>query len=84
MANADLVRLHAFLEPVSPQAASRIVGQLGAAATRLTQHPRVGVRLDEFTPREVRRLIVGAYELRYELTGEFIYIIRIWHGREDR
>lgn len=33
---------------------------------------------------ERRRLLVGAYEMRYELRGQAIRILRIYHGREDR
>lgn len=83
-AHEDLHRLHAFLAPVSPRAAARVVDRLNAATRRLLQFPRVGARLEQYAPREVRRLIVGDYELRYEIVGELIYIVRIWHGREDR
>ncbi|MER0215691.1 MAG: type II toxin-antitoxin system RelE/ParE family toxin [Nitrosomonas sp.] len=48
------------------------------------QYPQLGVKLEEFLPRDVRRMIIGDYELRYELTDEAIYILRLWHGREDR
>jgi hypothetical protein len=44
----------------------------------------LGVRLEEFAPRDVRRVIVGDYELRYEVTEAAIYILRLWHTREDR
>ena len=80
----DLRRLHDFLAAASPQAAQRVVDRLNSATRRLLQFPRVGARLDQYTPREVRRLIIGDYELRYEIVGELIYIVRIWHGREDR
>jgi hypothetical protein len=29
-------------------------------------------------------LIVGQYELRYEIVDDMIYILRLWHTREDR
>jgi len=32
----------------------------------------------------VRRIIVGNHEMRYEIQDEIIYILRIWHTREDR
>ena len=35
-------------------------------------------------PREVRKLKVGKYEMRYEIVGAEIYILKIFHGREDR
>lgn len=83
-AQADLVRLHEFLLPVSPTAAAQVVRQLVAGAKRIPAHPRLGVRLPEFEPREVRRVLIGDYELRYELTGNDIFVLRIFHTREDR
>lgn len=44
----------------------------------------MGMRLEQFTEGEVRRIIVGDYEMRYEIAGETIWILQIWHGREDR
>ena len=83
-ANADLVRLHEFLQPLNPPAAARVVRQLVAAAKRIPRHPRLGTRLHEFDPREVRRVIVGDYEIRYELSGTDMFVLRIFHVREDR
>ncbi|MFI4934202.1 MAG: type II toxin-antitoxin system RelE/ParE family toxin [Caulobacterales bacterium] len=81
---ADLVRLHDFLEPVAPRAADAVVKDLNRAALRLRDFPRVGMRVEHYSPREVRRIIVGAYELRYEVIGEEVFVVRVWHGREDR
>lgn len=83
-ANRDLVRLHTFLEPVDRRAAARAVKRILAGAKQIARHPRIGVRLPEFAPREVRRLIVGDYELRYELRANDLIILRIWHVHEDR
>jgi plasmid stabilization system protein ParE len=83
-AHSDLVRLYEFLQPVNSGAASRVVRQLVAGAKRIPAHPRLGVGLPEFSPREVRRLLVGDYEIRYELTNTDIYVLRIFHTREDR
>ena len=83
-ANRDLVRLHAFLNPLNPRAAAQIVQQLVAAAEQLLTYPQLGERLAALAPRNVRRLIVGDYELRYELEDTTITVLRIWHGREDR
>lgn len=83
-AQADLVRLHQFLAPVNPRAAAAVVQALAAAPRRLLDHPRLGERLDEFTPREIRRILVGQYELRYEIQATTIYVLRLWHTREDR
>ena len=83
-AHLDLIRVHDFLAPVSPRAALAVVERLNAATRRLLQFPRIGVPLERYAPRDVRRLIVGDYELRYEIVDDLIYIIGIWHGREDR
>lgn len=65
-------------------AAARTVQQLTAAPTRLLANPRIGERLDEFGPRGVRRILVGNYEIRYEIADSTIYVLRLWHTREDR
>ncbi|OAI13661.1 plasmid stabilization protein [Methylomonas lenta] len=83
-ANRDLVRLHAFLNPLAPRTAAQIVQQLVAAAEQLLTYPQLGERITAFAPRDVRRLIVGDYELRYELADTTITILRLWHCREDR
>ena len=83
-ASADLVRLHAFLEPVAPDAAARIVQQLARAPDRLIDYPRIGEKLEAYEPREVRRIIVAHYEMRYEIAAGTIFILRLWHSRENR
>jgi plasmid stabilization system protein ParE len=81
----DLARLHEYLAPVNCQAAARAVRTLRAALVRLLRrNPRLGPRLDEFAPREVRRLFVDDYEIRYEIVRDTIIIVRLWHTREDR
>ena len=54
-AEADLIRLHEFLDPVNPDAAARVVQQLVAAAGTLLIHQ-----------------------------ASTIYMLRLWHTREDR
>lgn len=81
---ADLARLYEFLAPVNRSAAARTVQSLTVAPSNLLGNPRIGEKLEEFEPREVRRLLVGHYEMRYELQESNIYILRIWHTRENR
>ncbi len=81
---SDMARLHAFLALANKQAAANTVRQLTAAPMRLIDQPRIGERLDEFDPREVRSILVGHYEMRYELQSDTLYILRIWHTRENR
>jgi plasmid stabilization system protein ParE len=83
-AHSGLARIHAFLEPVNPVAAARVVKGILAAVGKLARFPRLGVRLAELEPREVRRLIVGDYELRYEVQDPDLFVLRLWHVHEDR
>ena len=79
---SDLVRLYDFLAPVDKHAAARTVQSLTAAPIRLLEHPRIGEKLEEFEPREVCRILVGHYEMRYEIQGSSIYVLRLWHTQE--
>lgn len=81
---SDLARLYEFLVSVDKRAAARTVQMLTAAPTKLLTNPRIGERLDEFDPREVRRILVGHYEVRYEIQQSIIYVLRMWHTREER
>jgi plasmid stabilization system protein ParE len=80
----DVARLHAFLAEVNRPSVAKVVRSFTAAARQLREHPRSGELLEEFAPREVRRLIVGPYEMRYEITTQAIFVLRLWHGHEDR
>lgn len=81
---SDVARLYEFLGSANKPAAARIVQSLTAAPARLLVNPRIGEKLEEFEPREVRRILVGHYEIRYEIRESIIYVLRLWHTREDR
>lgn len=81
---SDMVRLYEFLAPVNKNAAAKVVQSISKAPDVLVSHPRLGEKIEGFEPREVRRILVGDYEIRYEVQGESIYILRVWHTREYR
>jgi addiction module RelE/StbE family toxin len=83
-AASDLTRLYDYLRPGAPGAAAHIVQQLARAPGRLSDHPRIGEKLEAFELREVRRISVGDYKLRYEIADRTIFILRLWHCRENR
>jgi plasmid stabilization system protein ParE len=84
LAQADALRLHRFLAPKNSRAATRVLRALRAAALRLLEHPRLGESVDGIESREVRRIFVDDYELRYEVRGDTIAVLRVWHTRENR
>jgi plasmid stabilization system protein ParE len=81
---SDLVRLFEFLALLNRVAAARTIHSLTQAPNSLLKNPRIGEKLQEFEPRELRRILVGSYELRYEIREGTIYIVRLWHTREER
>lgn len=81
---SDIARLYELLAEVNQPAAARTVQQLTTAPTTLLANPRIGERLEEFEPRDVRRIQLGCYEMRYEIANSTIYSLRLWHTREDR
>lgn len=80
----DIERVDSFLSIYDPLTADRIVEEIYRAAGMLALHPELGVRIPRFKLRNVRKLIASNYEIRYELAGATIFILRIWHEKEDR
>jgi plasmid stabilization system protein ParE len=81
---SDLSRLFDFLVSIYRQTAVKTLQSLTAAPVRIFEQPKIGERLEEFDPREVRRLFVAHYEMRYEIRSNTLYILRIWHTKENR
>jgi len=81
---SDLARLHEFLAPIDKRAAAKAIQALTKAPTSLLTNPRIGEQLFLFESREVRRILVQHYEMRYEVVDKTIYVLRVWHTREDR
>ncbi len=81
---SDLARLYEFLALTKKPAAVRAVQALTQAPMILLTNPRIGEQLFQFEPREVRRILVGEYEVRYEIIDSIIYVLRLWHARENR
>lgn len=80
----DVRRLHDFLSAENEAAAARVVQTLVHGPARLQNLPRLGERVSQFDEMEVRRLIIGHYEIRYEIQAGSIHILRVWHTREQR
>jgi plasmid stabilization system protein ParE len=81
---SDLKRLYEFLAQANKNAAIQMVQKLVNAPTNLLVNPRLGKKLEEFSPLEVRHFFVGNYEVRYEIRGTIIYVLRLWHTKENR
>lgn len=83
-AYADLKRLHDFQAERDPLSAAIWAERLANAPCKLLLQPRQGVRVKAYAPREVRRLLVGPYEVHYQIVREDIFVLALWHTRELR
>lgn len=81
-AQRDLSRLRDFIAKKNPHAAERISLRLRQSIQTLVDQPEVGVNVAELTG--VQDLISGHYIIRYTVLNDTIYILRIWHSKEDR
>jgi len=81
---SDLQRVVEFVENKNPYAARRIAIDLQEGVERLKQFPQIGLPvLKAADPEQLRDLYAGDYTVRYLITDEVIYILRIWHGKEN-
>lgn len=83
-ASDDLVRVHFFLAGKSQRAADEAVRRIVAGSLALETHARRGQIVEKYLPREVRRFLVADYELQYEIRPDAVYIVSVWHVREER
>lgn len=81
-AQRDLIRLSEFIAIKNPQAAKRISQQLKQSIQGLMDQPYMGVNVAELPGAQ--DLISSDYIVRYIVLDNDIYILRIWHGKEDR
>ena len=80
----DLQRLRDFIEINNPIAAKVISKRLLEGIEKLKTFPRMGIEVNKASdPDLIRDLILGIYTVRYLLEEKHIYILRIWHQKED-
>ena len=79
----DLVRLREFIARHNPDAAQRVSQRLRGAIKGLVDNPQIGRPVPDL-PGEIRELIFGKYLVRYEVRTNSLFVLRIWHGKEDR
>ena len=80
MALSDLEHLYV----ANKSAAARAIHLLTQSPTILLSNPRTEEQLFQFEPYEVRRILPGEYEVRYEILDSIVYVLRLWNTRENR
>jgi len=79
----DLKRLREFIARHNPDAAQRTARRLKGAVESLVHAPQKGRPVPDL-PGEIRELVFGKYIIRYETRKDSLYVLRVWHGREER
>ena len=80
----DLERLRQFLIEAGAPYAKRLANDIVQGLQNLRLFPRMGLRVQQAPdPDVIRDLYIDKYCVRYLITVEIIYILRVWHGRED-
>ncbi len=80
----DLIRLRGFIEVKNPAAAQRAATAILKGIGHLKTFPHLGVEVPQApSPKMIRDLIIGKYTVRYLVRANDIYILRIWHHREN-
>jgi plasmid stabilization system protein ParE len=81
----DLRRLREFIEVKNPGAAQKAASGILAGISQLKRFPLLGTKVDRApNPEAVRDLVIGSYLARYLVHEKEIYVLRIWHQKEDR
>jgi plasmid stabilization system protein ParE len=81
-ARADLVRIVRYVAEENPVAARQAARELVLAGDSLSIFPRRGRRGRVPGTREL--VTVQPYIIVYEIDGESVTILRVWHGAQAR
>lgn len=80
----DLTRVVEFIENKNPYAARRIAIDLQEGVDRLKQFPEIGLPvLKANDPEKIRDLYIKDYTVRYLINEDIIYVLRVWHNKEN-
>ena len=81
----DLMRVREFIEIKNPYAAQKMATSISKGIYQLKTFPFLGMEVELAPePEKIRDLIIGNYIVRYLIHAEHIYILRVWHHKEER
>ncbi|MEE9343107.1 MAG: type II toxin-antitoxin system RelE/ParE family toxin [Gammaproteobacteria bacterium] len=82
---SDLMPLREFIASKNPEAAQKIAKSMRKGITQLKKFPHLGVEVELAPdPEMIRDLIIGKYIARYLIHQKQVYILRVWHHKEER
>ena len=81
----DLIRLREFIAIKNPGAAQKVAKSIRKGISQLKTFPYLGIEVELApNPDMIRDLIIGNYIARYLIHSKQIYILRVWHHKEER
>ena len=81
----DLRRVREFIEEKNPRAAQKAAAMILTGIARLKEFPLLGTQVDRAPdPQAVRDFVIGNYLVRYLVHEAEIFVLRVWHHREER
>lgn len=83
-AQDDLERIYHFALQYSRQHADEVLNRLITGIAGLTAHPAIGMQQTRYAPRQVRKVLFDEYEIHYEIKDNDIFIVDLWHTKEER
>jgi len=82
---ADLIRLREFIATKNSEATTKIAKSIRKGISQLKTFPYLGVEVEQAPdPEMIRDLIIGKYIARYLIHQKHVYILRVWHHKEER
>ena len=80
----DLQRVVEFVEAKNPYAARRIAIDIQEGVDKLKEFPEIGLPvLKANDSGKIRDLYIGNYTVRYLLSHQVVYVLRVWHNKEN-
>lgn len=80
-----LIRLRKFIATKNTEDAQKTVKSIRKEISQLKTFPYLGVEVEQApNPEKIRDLIIGKYIARYLVHTKQIYILRVWHHKEER
>jgi len=81
---SDLGRLKEFIEAKNPLAAKNISINIREGIDKLMTYPKIGLPVSKAPdPEVIRDLFIGDYTVRYLIHESNIFILRVWHNKEN-
>ena len=80
----DLDRLREFIANKNLATANRLVSELNQEINKLCKFPLIGIKVTNMiNSSEIRDLFIGNYTVRYLVVKDDIFILRLWHDKEN-